>query len=217
MDADGVAVSADFYLRLAGDGNRMMQKQIPACNMFTYFLFNATQWETEDRNHLETIEEPTDRQEMPLYWRHRRAETPELEEEDDREGSGYCEPIASTSSSGDDSVGNERPFVCLYPDCGKRFTRKSTLNRHKRLHSGEKPFKCDYSDCGQCFAPKNILNRHKSVVHLNEKRFQFDYKGCGQRFEKDMHLNRHKRVHSGEKPFVCDAWIVTNDSHRKPI
>ncbi|CAG2170090.1 unnamed protein product [Oppiella nova] len=29
MDADGVAVSADFYLRLAGDGNRMMQKQIP--------------------------------------------------------------------------------------------------------------------------------------------------------------------------------------------
>jgi len=26
---DGVAVSADFYLRLAGDGNRMMQKQIP--------------------------------------------------------------------------------------------------------------------------------------------------------------------------------------------
>jgi hypothetical protein len=29
MDADGVAVSSDFYLRLAGDGNRMMQKQIP--------------------------------------------------------------------------------------------------------------------------------------------------------------------------------------------
>jgi hypothetical protein len=29
LDADGVAVSSDFYLRLAGDINRMFQDEIP--------------------------------------------------------------------------------------------------------------------------------------------------------------------------------------------
>ncbi|XP_054162927.1 uncharacterized protein LOC128960816 [Oppia nitens] len=36
LDADGVRVSDDFYLRLVGDGNRMISGQIP----FVVFLFN---------------------------------------------------------------------------------------------------------------------------------------------------------------------------------
>ncbi|CAG2169379.1 unnamed protein product, partial [Oppiella nova] len=96
-------------------------------------------------------------------------------EEVDREDSVDCEPIASTSRSGAKSVSNDRPFVCFWPNCGKRFTRK------------------------------DHINRHKLYVHLNEKRFQCDYKGCGQRFVMNTDLNLHKRVHSGEKPFVCDV------------
>ncbi|CAG2178439.1 unnamed protein product, partial [Oppiella nova] len=185
----------------------------------------------EDRNRLETIEEPIDRQEMQTLdevidgsdigvegsavvleaqeggcgVRDGRIETPELEEEDDteEEGSGYCEPIASTIGSGAQNAVNERPFVCVYPDCGKRFTHKTNLNRHKRLHSGKKPFKCDEKDCGKCFLYKYYLNGHKSIVHSKEKRFHCDYKGCDQKFAYKMGLIRHKRVHSGEKPFAC--------------
>jgi uncharacterized Zn-finger protein len=198
----------------------------------------------EDRNHLETIEEPIDRQEMQTLdevidgsdigvegsavvleaqeggcgVRDGRIETPELEEEDDREGSGNCEPIASTSSSGAKSVSNERPFVCFWPNCGKRLTLKTNLNRHNSaVHLKLKRFKCDAESCGQCFKRKEILNRHKSAVHLKEKRFQCGYKGCDKMFVMKDYLNQHKRVHSGEKPYACDARIATNDSHRNRI
>ncbi|CAG2167180.1 unnamed protein product [Oppiella nova] len=160
-------------------------------------------------------------------------DTPEVTEEgDEKEGIDNCEP-----NEGD------QPFVCFWPNCGKRFTYKSHLNRHKSavhfwrficdiegcgqrfslkanlnqhksIHSGRKPFKCNEMDCGKCFAQKVGLNRHNIAVHLNEKRFKCNYKGCETQFSLKHNLIAHKRVHSGEKPYACDACIATNDSHR---
>ncbi|CAG2178598.1 unnamed protein product, partial [Oppiella nova] len=56
--------------------------------------------------------------------------------------------IACSSRMGTDRC-DEKPFVCRETNCGKRFTQKSNLNRHKVIHTGEKPFKCVDKDCGK--------------------------------------------------------------------
>ncbi|CEP19449.1 hypothetical protein [Parasitella parasitica] len=54
----------------------------------------------------------------------------------------------------------ERPFLCLYPDCGWTFARPHDLKRHELLHSGIKPFQCV---CGKRFARSDAYKRHQSV------------------------------------------------------
>ncbi|KAI8646007.1 hypothetical protein BD408DRAFT_313158, partial [Parasitella parasitica] len=51
----------------------------------------------------------------------------------------------------------ERPFLCLYPDCGWTFARPHDLKRHELLHSGVKPFQCV---CGKRFARSDAYKRH---------------------------------------------------------
>ncbi|CAG2161001.1 unnamed protein product [Oppiella nova] len=124
--------------------------------------------------------------------------------EDDREGIDNCEPIVSTSSSGAKSIPNDRPFVCFWPKCGKRFTRKDHLNRHKSaVHLKEKRLKCDYKGCGLRFARTRNVILHKRV-HSGEKPYVCDVMDCDKRFAKKSYLNQHKRaVHLKVKGFKC--------------
>ena len=41
-------------------------------------------------------------------------------------------------------------------------------------------------------------------VHTGEKPFLCDHEGCGKAFAQSGSLVSHKRTHTGEKPFVCD-------------
>ncbi|PRD29381.1 UNVERIFIED_CONTAM: zinc finger protein 26 [Trichonephila clavipes] len=58
------------------------------------------------------------------------------------------------------------PRTCS--DCGKTFTRQSSLVDHMKIHAGVKPFKCIY--CEKAFCKKYNLRvhelTHKKIKHL---------------------------------------------------
>ncbi|XP_044742057.1 zinc finger protein 271-like [Chrysoperla carnea] len=96
-----------------------------------------------------------------------------------------------------ESVLEEKRFSCDI--CTKRFTTKSSLVNHKKVHREEKRFSCDI--CTKRFTTKSSLVNHKKV-HREEKRFSCDI--CTKRFTTKSSLDNHKKVHREEKRFSCD-------------
>ncbi|XP_073467768.1 uncharacterized protein [Aquarana catesbeiana] len=90
----------------------------------------------------------------------------------------------------------EKPYSC--PECRKCFLIKSHLNRHQRSHTGEKPYSCP--ECGKCFSDKSSLCTHQRL-HSGEK--PYFCAECGKCFTGESNLDVHKRSHMGEKPHAC--------------
>lgn len=58
-----------------------------------------------------------------------------------------------------------RRFVCEWPNCGKSFCRKYNLVEHSKMHSAENPNQCTFNNCGQTFSTKHGLQRHQQAQH----------------------------------------------------
>uniref|UniRef100_A0A8D9EDI4 Zinc finger protein 268 n=1 Tax=Cacopsylla melanoneura TaxID=428564 RepID=A0A8D9EDI4_9HEMI len=93
-------------------------------------------------------------------------------------------------------------FPC--PQCGKVFNRRTTMNRHIRIHTGIKEFQCWI--CSKCFMEKSHLNRHLKkhygvgIPEPVEVDAPYCCSICERKFTIKGQLSRHLKAHETEKP-----------------
>ncbi|KAF3923261.1 hypothetical protein ABW21_db0201328 [Orbilia brochopaga] len=82
---------------------------------------------------------------------------------------------------------SDNKWVCLYPDCQKRFGRKENIKSHVQTHLGDRQFRCEV--CKKCFVRQHDLKRH-AKIHTGIKPYPCK---CGNSFARHDALTRHRQ------------------------
>lgn len=94
--------------------------------------------------------------------------------------------------------GETSPWICDY--CGKKFTRKASMQEHMSRHTGIKPRHCNI--CDKHFYPSAFW-RHMSSVHPSEENLKFECNVCGKLFPFKFKLDQHLQNHSDKLSIQC--------------
>ncbi|KAF7256498.1 Zinc finger protein [Paragonimus skrjabini miyazakii] len=84
------------------------------------------------------------------------------------------------------------------PDCGKVFTERSLLARHRVSHAAAK-YICHL--CSRPFVRDDKLKRHIRCVHSSERPFKCEF--CSKAFARKDKLQEHTRHHNRDITFTC--------------
>lgn len=103
----------------------------------------------------------------------------------------------------------EKPYVCKYPDCTKRYVYLSNLQAHELTHENKFKYSCAY--CERGFNNKSMWQVH-TRSHTGEKPFPCEF--CDLRFSDRSNRRRHiRRKHKKEaSAFGDDSSISTSSS-----
>lgn len=89
-------------------------------------------------------------------------------------------------------------FICSF--CGKIFMYKTCLEQHQRTHTNERPFACDV--CGLRFKEKSSMKCHAARIHHSTPELKCTV--CNKAFWNNFELNVHNRIHTNERPYLCE-------------
>lgn len=89
------------------------------------------------------------------------------------------------------SVFSQPSLAFMFQICGKSFSGKGKLDRHRRVHSGERPFVC--LQCNKAFSDKHNLEAHVKT-HSEDRPYTCTI--CARSFRSRSHLRAHRRVHT---------------------
>ena len=60
-------------------------------------------------------------------------------------------------------VSGEKPFLCEFPGCDRRFANSSDRKKHSHVHTTDKPYLCKVRGCEKSYTHPSSLRKHMKV------------------------------------------------------